>query len=296
GSTTYYVSQVTAAGCESPRAPIVVNVTALPAAPTVTTPVAYCVGDAATALNATAAAGNTLLWWGTSATGGTSSPTAPTPSTATPGSTTYYVSQVTAAGCESPRASIVVNVTANPLAPTVTTPVAYCVGQTATALSATASAGNSLLWWGTSSTGGTSSATGPSPSTATAGSTTYYVSQVTAAGCESPRASIVVNVTANPAAPKVTTPVAYCVVDAATALNATAAAGNTLLWWGTSATGGTSSPTAPTPSTATPGSTKYYVSQVTAAGCESPRAPIVVNVTALPAAPTVTTPVAYCVG
>src|SRR6185369_7618843 len=199
--------------------------------------------------------------------------TAPTPSTATAGSTTYYVSQVTAAGCEGPRAPITVNVNALPPAPTVTSPVAYCVGDAATALSATAAAGNTLLWWGTSATGGTSSPTAPTPSTATAGSTTYYVSQVTAAGCEGPRAPITVNVTALPPAPTVTSPVAYCVGDAATALSATAAAGNTLLWWGTSATGGTSSPTAPTPSTATAGSTTYYVSQVTAAGCEGPRAP-----------------------
>src|SRR4030095_12029489 len=156
GSITYYVSQKTTTGnCESPRASIVVNVTAVPSAPSVTTPVAYCVGDVASALSATASAGNTLLWWGTSSTGGTSSTTAPTPSTASAGSITYYVSQKTTTGnCESPRASIVVNVTAVPSAPSVTTPVAYCVGDVASALSATASAGNTLLWWGTSSTGG----------------------------------------------------------------------------------------------------------------------------------------------
>ncbi|MFY7884566.1 MAG: hypothetical protein ACOVOV_06955, partial [Dolichospermum sp.] len=45
----------------------------------------------------------------TNATGGTPSATAPTPSTASVGTTTYYVSQ-TLAGCESTRAAIVVNV------------------------------------------------------------------------------------------------------------------------------------------------------------------------------------------
>ena len=80
----------------------------LPPAPTVTSPVNYCQGATAVPLTATPA-GGTLNWYGTSASGGTASPTAPTPSTAAVGSTTYYVSQ-TIGGCESPRAAIVVNV------------------------------------------------------------------------------------------------------------------------------------------------------------------------------------------
>ena len=279
GSTTYYVSQTTGT-CESPRASIVVNVTATPAAPTVTSPVTYCQNGTATPLTAT---GTGLLWYA-AATGGTGSATAPTPSTTTVGSTTYYVSQTTSCG-ESPRASIVVNITAPPAAPAVTTPVAYCQNATATALTAT---GTGLLWY-TTATGGTGSATAPTPSTTTVGSTTYYVSQTV--GCESPRASIVVNVTATPAAPTVTSPVTYCQNATATALTAT----GTNLKWYTVATGGTGSATAPTPSTATAGSTTYYVSQTTGT-CESPRASIVVNVTAATTAPTVTTPVALCQG
>ena len=90
----------------------------LPAPPTVTTPVNYCQNAIASALTATALPGATLNWYGTNATGGSASATAPTPSTATVGSTTYYVSQ-TLAGCESTRAVIVVNV--NPsLSPTIT--------------------------------------------------------------------------------------------------------------------------------------------------------------------------------
>ena len=82
---------------------------AAPPAPIVTSPLNYCQGATAVPLTATPSAGGTLNWYGTSATGGTASPTAPTPSTATVGSTTYYVSQ-TIGGCESPRAAIVVNV------------------------------------------------------------------------------------------------------------------------------------------------------------------------------------------
>ncbi len=90
----------------------------LPAAPTVTSPINYCQNNPASPLSATPASGGTLNWYGTNATGGTSSATAPTPSTATTGTTTYYVSQ-TVGGCESPRAAIVVNV--NPSSsPTIT--------------------------------------------------------------------------------------------------------------------------------------------------------------------------------
>ena len=279
GTINYYVSQ-TVTGCESPRTAIAVTITAVPAAPTVTTPITYCQGVTATALTAT---GSGLLWY-TAATGGTGSATAPTPSTATVGSTTYYVSQTT--GCESPRVGIVVNVVAGTAAPTVVSPVAYCQGATATPLAAT---GTNLLWY-TAATGGTGSATAPTPSITASGSITYYVSQ-TSGVCESPRASIVVNTTATPAAPTVTSPVAYCQGAASVALTAT---GTSLLWY-LVPSGGASSATAPTPSTAALGSITYYVSQSTGV-CESPRASIVVNITAVPAAPTVVSPLAYCQG
>ncbi|MQP63567.1 T9SS type B sorting domain-containing protein [Flavobacterium sp. LMO6] len=81
-----------------------------------------------------------------------------------------------------------------------------------------------------------------------------------------------------PSAPSVTTPVNYCQGATAVPLTATPSAGGTLNWYGTNATGGTASSTAPTPSTSTAGSITYYVSQ-TVGGCESPRAPIVVTIT-----------------
>ncbi len=278
GSTTYYVTQ-TIGSCESPRLPIVVNVTATTPAPNVTTPVNYCQNATAAALTAT---GTNLLWY-TVATGGTGSATAPTPSTTTIGSTSYYVSQTQSCG-ESPRAVIVVNVSAIPAAPTVTSPVTYCQNVTATSLTAT---GTNLLWY-TVAAGGTGSATAPTPSTATAGNSIYFVSQSNN-GCESPRAAITVTVNAAPALPTVTTPVTYCQNATATALTAT---GTNLLWYSV-ATGGTGTATAPIPSTATAGSTNYYVTQ-SANGCESQRAVIAVNITGLPAAPGVISPITYC--
>lgn len=75
----------------------------------------YCQGAAATALTATASPGHGLLWY-SSATGGTASATAPTPSTATTGLFDYYVSQKTLFGCESPRKKITVSVAPVPTA------------------------------------------------------------------------------------------------------------------------------------------------------------------------------------
>jgi hypothetical protein len=270
GSTSYYVSQTQSCG-ESPRAVIVVNVSAVPVAPGVTTPVTYCQNTTATPLTAT---GNNLLWY-TAATGGTGNATAPTPSTAPVGSINYYVSQSNN-GCESPRAAITVNINASPLAPVVTTPVNYCQNAAAVPLTAT---GNALLWYSTA-TGGTGNTTAPTPSTATVGTTNYYVTQ-TASGCESQRAIIVVNITGLPPLAVVTSPVTYCQNSTAVALTAT----GTNLKWYTTATGGTGSTTAPTPSTTTAGTTAYYVSQSNICG-EGARAVINVNITATPSVPT----------
>ncbi len=278
GSTTYYVSQIIGT-CEGPRTAIVVNITASSASPTVISPVNYCQGNPTVALSAT---GTNLLWY-TVPTGGTSSATAPIPSSATAGTTIYYVTQTTN-GCPSLRVPVTVNVFANPTTPTVTTPVVYCQGATATALTAT---GTNITWY-TVPAGGIALAGAPTPSTTTVGSTTYYV-QSNNGTCVSPRAAITVTVNATPLAPTVTTPVTYCQLATATALTAT---GTNLLWYTVPALG-TGSTTAPTPITTTVGTTNYYVSS-TLGTCEGPRATIVVNVNATPLAPTVSSPVNYC--
>ncbi|GEM_PF-2955216 len=84
-----------------------------PTVPSVTTPVQYNQNDTATALTATTTSAG-LVWY-TTATGGTGTTTAPTPSTATLGSTSYWVASINSKGCESARTEIVVTV--NPLVP-----------------------------------------------------------------------------------------------------------------------------------------------------------------------------------
>lgn len=284
GFTYYYVSQTSALGCESPRSEINVIVYATPSAPTVGFLVTLCLDGPSGPLSAT---GSGLKWY-TTATGGTGSTTAPTPSTASTGSTYYYVTQTSSSGCESPRATILVNIDTLLGAPTVTTPVTYCQNETATALIAS---GSSLRWY-LGSPSGSYTTSAPIPNTAIAGTTKYYVSRVSVAGCEGHKDSISVTINPLPAAPVVTSTLNYCEGATSSALSAT----GTSLKWYTTATGGTSSTTAPTPSTTIPGTTAYYVSQTSSLGCEGPRAAITVIVNPIPSAPIVSSPVSYCMG
>ncbi len=289
GTTTYYVAQQTASGCEGSKSTITVTVNALPVAPSATSSIEYCKDATATALTATASGGHTLVWYGTDGTTVLSG--APTPSTGSVGSTNYYVAQQnTTTGCEGAKTTITVTVNALPVAPTATTTVDYCQDATATALTATASSGHTLVWYGTDGTTVLSGA--PVPPTATAGSTNYYVAQEnTLTGCEGPKTTITVTVSGTPSAPTVSD-VSYCKDDVATALTATASSGNTLVWYDANQSELTSG--APTPLTSSVGTTTYYVAQQTASGCEGSKSTITVTVNALPVAPSATSSIEYC--
>ena len=289
GSTAYYVSQ-TIGTCEGTRATLAVTVNGPPAAPTATAPAPYCAGASAIPLVAT---GQNLKWYGTAATGGNGSSVANTPNTTVTGTTNYYVSQ-TVGTCESPRTGIAVVIKAAPSVPATTPAPAYCQNQVASVLVATPSAGASLNWYGTASTGGTASATATTPATSQAGTIMYYVSQ-TQNGCEGPRAAIAVTTRAIPAAPGINTPLIACQNRTGYDLTATPSAGGTLNWYGTAATGGTPTATPGALPTASVGSTVYYVSQ-SAGTCEGPRAALTVSVNAVPAGPATSIPAAYCEG
>lgn len=157
------------------------------APPSVTDTIRYCQGATASTLTAT---GQNLEWYD-AASGGTALPTPPLPSTTAVGASTFYVTQ-TLFGCESSRVPITVIVSAVPALPLVSSPVVYCQGDNATALSPW---GTNYAWY-TTATGG-SSITSIIPVTAAAGSTNYYVSE-TINGCEGPRAPVTVQVNAAP--------------------------------------------------------------------------------------------------
>lgn len=156
-----------------------------------------------------------------------------------------------------------------------TTSYTYCQGAASTALSATALTGNTLRWY-TQATGGTYTTTAPVPSTTTAGTYTYYVSQANVANDESMRAAINVTVNALPATPVITASgsTSFC-TGGSVDLTSSTASGNV---WSTNATTSTIT-------VATTGN--YSVTVTDANGCSSVSAPISVNVSSAPA-PTIT--------
>ena len=84
----------------------------IPNIPIVSANIIYNIGDTPSQLSANVGANGTGLLWYTSANGGIGSTTAPTPSTAIAGNTSYWVSTTNSNGCESERVEVVVTVNA----------------------------------------------------------------------------------------------------------------------------------------------------------------------------------------
>lgn len=124
GTTIYYVSQ-TNGGCESPRTPITVVVTAKPVPPSVVSPINVCQFSVPLPLSAM---GQNLTWYEVP-TGGVAYPNPPSPPTGYAGTFTYYVTQ-TVNGCESNRTPIQVNVNYQPNATFVPSKNYVCVDDT----------------------------------------------------------------------------------------------------------------------------------------------------------------------
>lgn len=191
---TYYVSQV--GSCESDLTEVTVTVRATEK-PEVSD-VSYCKNQSnVTALSVD---GDNIKWYNSSK---VELGDAPVPDVSAESETTYYVTQ-TQNDCESDYAAITVSVGA--LAPpTVTSPVSYCQGETATALTATAT--GTLQWYTSESS--TTAETSIVPSTATVATTKYYVSQ-SSGECESERAEIEVVVKDKPTSSISASSDSYC--------------------------------------------------------------------------------------
>lgn len=155
-------------------------------APAATTTYTYCAGATATALTATATGSNLLKWY-TVATGGTALTSAPTPSTATAGTYTYYVTQANTEGTEGPRTAITVTVNALPATPVITAngPTTFCTGGSVDLTTATAS---TYAWTG-----------GLQTQTITVNASGSYIVTITDAnGCSATANAITVNVSNAP--------------------------------------------------------------------------------------------------
>ena len=161
-----------------------------------------CLNSVVDSLKVSALNGNKLLWYGQSAQSGLASENYPKINTGSVGATYFYVSQANiSTGCESNRVKINVNVNSLPPSPIIKD-FAYCQNQTADSLRATATTGNTLVWYGVNESGGTPSFLAPIPSTTNTGTQNYFVSQkINSTGCEGPRSKIIITIKSNPVAP-----------------------------------------------------------------------------------------------
>jgi gliding motility-associated-like protein len=282
---TYRVIGVTSFGCKD-TAYTTATLIARPGIPIIMDPNPYCQGAPFTAFTVIDSPHATVLWYPTGS-GGTSTTTAPTISTAVPGNYTVYASQKLGS-CESYRDSFTVHVTTTPLAPVATGVTDYCqyLGPvTPYRVFALTDPTDTVKWW-TVGAGGSYTTTEPIPNINIAGTYNYWVSQRDS-GCESPRTPITINIHPKPAPPSITAQ-KYCQYNTPLPVIATVSeAGDVLTWYGMGVTAGM--PVAPSPNTiSAPAYDTFYVDETSGFGCVSDSAIDIVPITAKPAPPRAT--------
>jgi large repetitive protein len=179
----YTVTGTTGTGCTATSAPLVITTQPVALAPAASGGT-HC-GPGTVSLTASGAGANETYQWYAQVSGGTAVATGNTFTTPTlSATTTYYVAIVNAAGCESPRTAAVATINALPTVTVAATgPTTFCKGGSVT-LTATATAGTTLLW----NTG----ATTPSITVDSAG--VYTVTATAATGCSTTSAGLIVTV------------------------------------------------------------------------------------------------------
>ena len=309
-NTTIFVTEEIN-GCESMPVAFTINIDPTPPAPNVTSPVDICVNEAAPNLMANGT-GGTITWYDVDpavgnpigiATGPTFTPPI---NTAVAGSTTYWVTESSPAGCEGPASSITVNVNAAPAAPNAVDPPAICVGENVTPITANGT-GGTINWYDADPTMGnpvpifSGNPFNPPVNTNQAGNTMFWVTETNATGCESIPTVITVTINQAPAPPIATDPAPICVGEAIPALTATGS-GGILNWYGADPTTGnppvlgSGSPFTPGVSNATPGTFDFWVTETANGNCEGPPTMVTLTISFSPAVPNVTDPTPICVG
>ena len=214
-TTTTYTATATLNGCSSNSAPVTVTVNQLPAAPETNNPVSRC-GLGSVTLTATGS-GGTLNWYNV-ASGGTSLQTGGTYTTNVTASTSFWVAETSAAGCEGPRSQVNVTVTTPPtLTIAAGSATTFCGGSNVTLNGATGSdpSYSNFTWSASPSVGAGLSGTTGSSITVTPTATGTYTITLNANdgvpnGCAN-IASVVVTMNPNPLVSSVTaSPTTVC--------------------------------------------------------------------------------------
>jgi hypothetical protein len=256
---------------------VTVTIDALPSAPT-GNDVTVCFDGAVHTGSATAGAGETTVWHHAPLAGYIT--TAPS-GTAAGTYTAYAAAQNTTTNCESAtRTLVTVTIDALPSAPT-GNDVTVCFDGAVHTGSATAGAGETIVWYDAPTAGNITTA----PSGTAAGTyTAYAAAQNTTTNWEcATRTLVTVTIDALPSAPT-GNDVTVCFDGALLTGGATAAGGETIVWYDAPTAGNIT--TAPS-GTAAGTYTAYAAAQNTTTNCESAtRTLVTVTIDALPSAPT----------
>ena len=319
-TTTVYVRETNSNTCAGPATAITLTVNAVPVAPVVTfTPSTYCVGETITAPVVSSPNGGSTYTWYSDAGLTTVLTTGTTPtiaqlgfSSASANTTTVYVRETTSSNCSGPATTVTLTVNAIPAPPAVTFTSTYCIGQAITAPVITTPVGGTTYTWYSDAGLTNVLTTGTAPtnaqlgfSSATANTTTVYVTATSASNCTSPATTVTLTVNADPVAPTVTfTPSTYCVGDAITAPVVSAPNGGSTYTWYSDAGLTTILTTGTTPtnaqlgfSSAAPNTTTVYVKETSGSTCAGPATTVTLTVNTNPVAPAITfTPTTYCIG
>lgn len=273
----WYDWAITAGGCSSPLARVIVNVneTAEPIIANDT----ICQGEDVS-LNITSLT-NQVTWYDDAAATAPIAYGSSYVATNVDSTTSYYITDLGANGCTSLVKEVKVVVKATPDAP-VTADTAICTGESVM-LSAMGTTGT-INWYNTAN-GGSAITMGNSFATPNLNSTkVYYVSEMID-GCEGPREDVIVSVNAKPNAPAVNAVSALCASESATLM---ATSGANVMWYNTVALDATvGSGNSFATGTLMANDTFYAVDMFN--GCSSEATEVVVMVNEVPMAPMATT-------
>lgn len=256
-TTTYYAETTTAAGCTSPRIPVIATVNTTPTI-TVINNASSC-GGAGTTISATPSAG-TILWYYTP-TGGSAFASGTTLNVS--GASGTYYAEAIANGCPSPRTAV--SYTSIPVPTLVNTVPGQICNSGSTTIQANYDFGT--VSWYDAATGGNLLGTGSSYTTPVISTSTIYYAQASNGSCVTPRQGVYANVSVvNP--PIANTTQNFCSGESLNLINIS---GSNIIWYDAPSGGNVLSGT----TTIADGVT-YYATQ-TVTGCESTRLGITMN-------------------
>ncbi|MBL7873564.1 MAG: gliding motility-associated C-terminal domain-containing protein [Cyclobacteriaceae bacterium] len=320
-TTNIFVTETNGSTCQGPATAVTLTVSAVPVAPGVTfTPSTYCVGSTITPPSITSPTGGSTYSWYSNAGLTTLLTTGTNPtnlqlgfSSASVNVKTVFVTETNTNTCTGPAQPVTLTVNAVPSAPSITfNPSTYCAGTAIIPPTVTTPVGGSTYTWYSDVSLSTILTTGTSPtnaqlgfSSASANSTTIFVTETNSSNCPGPATSLTLTVNSVPVAPPVTfAPSTFCVGQSINApIITTPVGGSTYRWYSDAAlTTLLSTGTNPTNiqlgfSSASANTKTVFVTETNSNNCSSLATSVTLTVNAVPVAPAITfSPTTYCVG